>query len=89
MEQVYIDTLNRLKNEGLAGIIAYSKYQFDIKYEEGILYFSKVIDKDTKESLVSDIHSVPCSLDILEQNLDKLVNKFIEKYIYTLIPNYD
>lgn len=83
MEQVYIDTLNRLKNEGLAGIVVKGIFQFDIKYQEGILYFSKVIDYRTKETLIDDTHQVSCPQDILEQNIDKLVEKFIEKYIYS------
>lgn len=83
MEQVYIDTLNRLKNEGLAGIVIKGKFQFDIKYEKGTLYFSKVIDYTTKEVLIPDIHSVSCPYELVEQNLDTLIKKFVQKYIYS------
>ena len=83
MEQVYIDTLYRMKTEGLAGMIFNNKFQFDVKYEEGILYFSKVIDYMTKETLIEGIHSVSCPQELLEQNFDILVKKFVEKYIYS------
>lgn len=85
MEQVYVDTLNRIKNEGLAGMVFNGKYQFDIKYEEGTLYFSKVIDYVSKETLILDIHTVSCPFEMVEQYLDKLVETFVQKYIYTVI----
>lgn len=82
MEQVYIDTLSRMKNEGIAGIVFNGKFQFDIKYQEGTLYFSKVIDYITKEVLVPDMHSVSCPYELVEKNLDILVESFMKKYVY-------
>lgn len=83
MEQVYIDTLYRMKTEGLAGMVFNHKFQFDIKYENGILYFSKVIDYITKETLIEGPHSVAVSKELLEEKFDILVKAFVEKYIYS------
>lgn len=83
MEQVYIDTLNRMETEGIAGLVFDNLYQFDVKYVDNVVYFSKVINYTTKEIIIPEPHQVFCPKEMLYNNLDDLVQAFMKKYVYS------
>ena len=88
MEKEYEKQLKEIKDKGSVGIVLHNKYIFGIKYIDEELIIGKVYnyEKFKEGEKVPYTKEIRLRIDekAFTEGYDKIVNKFIEKYIVPL-----
>lgn len=81
MELVFNKSVEEIYDKGYSNLLVFNKFKFSIKWSNDILYFSKVYLYPSNELYMEEEIKVPCTKDIFEGSLDKIVYAYVNKYL--------